>query len=62
LAIDAVDDIDDRLDIALWSAAAAAPILHTSTVAARGKTGNFMTDLLLSRPRRKNNEMQTKFR
>jgi hypothetical protein len=62
LATDVVDDIDECLDIALWSAAAAAPILHTSTVAARGNKGNFMEDLLNGLPLPKNNRAQTKFR
>jgi hypothetical protein len=59
LVIDAVDDVDDCFDIALWSAAAAAPM---SRIVARGKRGSFMADLLGEPPLMKNSRMQTKFR
>jgi hypothetical protein len=51
LATDSVDDIDGCLDIALWSAAAAMPMLPMSTMeAASGKRGNFMADFLNEAP------------
>jgi hypothetical protein len=53
LAIEVVDDIDDCFDIALWSAAAAAPRLPTSTKVAIGRTGNFMAGLLDEPPPKK---------
>jgi hypothetical protein len=47
LAIDAVEDIDDCLDIAPRSAALATPMLLTNRIEAeRGNRDNFMFDIL----------------
>jgi hypothetical protein len=54
LAIDAVDDIDECLDITLWSTALAAPMVPISRIEAdRGKRENFIAESGPSPPSKK---------
>jgi hypothetical protein len=63
LAIDAVEDIDDCLDIALWSAALATPMLLTNRIEAeRGNRDNFMFDILNEQPPSSESEVSLQFR